>query len=87
MKAETIIKKIISENQCSIATAELLDRALKREKHLPSNVWLRFRPMFGDFDVIDVNIYDDSCDFSNISRQIKVNIETLITEIDAEFNL
>ena len=45
MKAETIIKKIISENQCSIATAELLDRALKREKHLPNNVWLRFRPI------------------------------------------
>ena len=55
MKAITIVKKIEKENACSIHTAELLTDALHREGRLPNGYAIRFRPLFGDFDVVNAD--------------------------------
>lgn len=59
MRVVTIIKKIEKENGCSIATAELLTRALHREKRLDNDLAVRFRPLFGDFDIVNISWFND----------------------------
>lgn len=50
--SEWYIQKITRENACSIETAEKLDKALHRENKLHEWLKLRFRPLYGDFDVV-----------------------------------
>lgn len=52
MKAATYIKRIKEDNACSIHTAEKLTEALHREGILHPDLAIRFRPLFGDFDVV-----------------------------------
>ena len=52
MKAATYIKRIKEDNACSIHTAEKLTEALHREGILHTDLAIRFRPLFGDFDVV-----------------------------------
>ena len=58
MKAQTIIKRIEKEQACSIATAELLTRALHRENKLDKEQAIRFRPLFGDFDIVNADLFE-----------------------------
>lgn len=51
-ESTTYINKIIRENACSIQTAEKLTEALHREGILHPDLALRFRPLFGDFDIV-----------------------------------
>lgn len=53
MKAIKYIEKIEKENACSIHTAELLTKALIRENILDSRLCVRFRPLYGDFQIIE----------------------------------
>lgn len=53
MKSETYIKKILAEGACSIATAEKLTEALHREGLLHPHLSVRFKVLFGDFDIIE----------------------------------
>ena len=55
MKAETIINKITAEQVCSIHTCELLTKALHRENKLALDRAVRFRPLFGDFDIVNAD--------------------------------
>jgi len=55
MKAITYINKIRKENACSIHTAELLTKALHRENIMSETKAIRFRPLFGDFDVVNAD--------------------------------
>lgn len=55
MKAITIIKKIEKNGKTSIAQAELLNKALHREGRLPENKMVRFRPLYGDFDIVNAD--------------------------------
>lgn len=52
MKAVTYIEKIQKENCCSVQTAENLTKALHREELLDKNLIVRFRPLYGDFDIL-----------------------------------
>lgn len=64
MKAITIIKKIQAENGCSIARAELLTKAMHREGILPSSAAIRFRPLFGDFDIVNADFETNGVQYS-----------------------
>ena len=55
MKAETYIKKILAEGACSIATAEKLTKALHREGLLHPHLSVRFKLLFGTFDIIETD--------------------------------
>lgn len=55
MKAITILNKIKKEQACSIHTSELLNKALKREKKLREKEAIRFRPLYGDFDIVNAD--------------------------------
>lgn len=57
MKAQTIINRIEKEQSCSIATAELLTKALHRENKLDANKAIRFRPLYGDFDIVNADLF------------------------------
>ena len=59
MTATTIINKIKKENACSIHRAELLTNALHREGRLPKEQIIRFRPLFGDFDIINADFVEN----------------------------
>lgn len=56
MKAITIIKKIEKEKGTNIAQVELLTKALHREGRLPENKMVRFRPLYGDFDIVNADL-------------------------------
>lgn len=53
MKAITYINKIKKENACSIHTAKLLTKAMHREGIMDETLAVRFRPLFGDFDIVN----------------------------------
>lgn len=55
MKAATYIKKIKEINGCSILLAENLTNALHREKRLTKELAIRFRPLYGDFDIVNAD--------------------------------
>lgn len=55
MKAITIIKKIKKNGKTSIAEVELLTKALHREGRLAENKMVRFRPLYGDFDIVNAD--------------------------------
>lgn len=78
MKAATYISKIQKEQVCSIATAEKLTEALHREGLLDENLVVRFRPLFGDFDIVERSWFtvQESKVFINVG-----NIENLMTVI------
>ena len=56
MKAITIIKKIEKSGKTSIAEVELLTKALHREGRLTENKMVRFRPLYGDFDIVNADL-------------------------------
>lgn len=55
MKAITIIKKIEKNGKTSIEQVELLTKALHREGRLAENKMVRFRPLYGDFDIVNAD--------------------------------
>lgn len=55
MKAITIIKKIEKNGKTSIAQVELLTKALHREGRLAEDSAIRFRPLYGDFDIVNAD--------------------------------
>lgn len=59
MKAENIIGGFIENQMCSILSAEKLTRALIRDEMLDEDLMIRFRPLLGDFDIIERRWYDD----------------------------
>ena len=59
MKAITYVAKIEKENACSIHTAEKLTEALIRENILDSRLCVRFRPLFGDFQIIEKKWFEN----------------------------
>lgn len=52
MTAREIIRKIITENECSIEMAEQLTEALHKGRYLHDDLVLRFRPLHRDFDIV-----------------------------------
>lgn len=56
MKAITIIKKIEKNGKTSIAEVKLLTKALHREGRLAENKMVRFRPLYGDFDIVNADL-------------------------------
>lgn len=56
MKAITIIKKIEKNGKTSIEQVELLTKALHREGRLAENKMVRFRPLYGDFDIVNSDL-------------------------------
>lgn len=58
MKSATYIQKIEKEQACSIATVEKLTAALHREELLDKELVIRFRPLFGDFDVVNAGWFE-----------------------------
>jgi hypothetical protein len=81
MKASTYISKIQKEQICSIATAEKLTEALHREGLLDENLVVRFRPLFGDFDILEKSWF--TIQKSNVFIQVgKIeNLMVVIQEI------
>jgi hypothetical protein len=55
MKSETYIKKILAEGACSIETTEKLTEALHREGLLHPHLSVRFKFLFGTFDIIETD--------------------------------
>lgn len=55
MKAATYVKKIKEANGCSILLAENLTHALHRENRLIKELAIRFRPLYGDFDIVNAD--------------------------------
>lgn len=53
MKATTYIQKILAEGACSVATAEKLTEALHREGLLHPHLSVRFKILFGNFDIVE----------------------------------
>lgn len=80
MKAITIMNKIKKENGCSIHTAELLTRALHRENKLPTNQAIRFKPLYGKFDIVNADLFTTG-EFKNELCSIDdMDIDDLINE-------
>lgn len=52
MTVGKIISKIITENECSIEMAEQLTETLHNGRYLHKDLVLRFRPLYGDFDIV-----------------------------------
>lgn len=80
MKAINYIKKIQSENACSIHTAELLTAALHREERLSPKWAVRFRPMYGDFDLVN-------SDFEKVGVTVSKPVDIYYLEAMAEANI
>ena len=57
MKSSTIMNRINAAQECSIATAELLTNALHREGKLDEEKAVRFRPIIGDFDIVNKSLF------------------------------
>lgn len=73
MKSTTIIAKIADTQMCSIATAELLTKALHREGRLSLDRAVRFRPLYGDFDIVSA----DFADYDKTAFQVYETIGTI----------
>lgn len=79
MKAITYVKKIREQNACSIALAENLTRAMHREGIMDESLAIRFRPLFGDFDLVNADFekvgitFAEPTTLDEIERAIKVN--------------
>lgn len=59
MKAKTIFTNRIEKiHACSIATAELLTKALHREHLLEVNRAVRFNPIMLEFEIVNSNYLD-----------------------------
>lgn len=78
MKAKTIILKIEKQASCSIREAELLTNALHREKLLEENRSVRFRPLYGDFDIVNSDLFTTQVFRQDLYEKIG-NIEDLKT--------
>ena len=57
MKSSTILNRMQSSNTASIAQVELLTKALYREHKLPNDRAVRFRPILGDFDIVNRDLW------------------------------
>lgn len=79
MKASTMIKNAVQKGEFSIAKAELLTTALHRENKLPKNQAVRFRPLMGDFDIVNADLFATGEFISNLCRPIG-SIENLMKE-------
>lgn len=55
MKVKTYLQKIKKENACSINTANNLTRALHREEKLNKIMAIRFKPLYGKFDIVNAD--------------------------------
>lgn len=77
MKAITIMNKIKKANECSIATAELLTKALHREDKLSDDQAVRFRPLYGDFDIVNSDLFITG-EFKNELCEDPMDINTMI---------
>lgn len=73
MKAITIVNKIIDKGEVSIGQIELLNKALHREGILPESRSVRFKMLFGNFDIVNTGYLHGSdfdaklcsqCDYS-----------------------
>lgn len=62
MKALNILKKIKLENTCSIATADQLTKAIHREHLLGEKEAIRFKPLFGRFDLVNADWRENGFD-------------------------
>ena len=81
MKANTIINEIEKAGACSIAQAELLTKALHRENKLPESQAIRFRPLIGDFDIVNASLFITGNFETSLCEKIG-NID----ELKAKFN-
>ena len=57
MKSCTILCRMQSTNTASISQTELLTNALHREQKLATDTAIRFRPLFGDFDLVNADLW------------------------------
>lgn len=64
MKAITYVNNIKKENACSILTAQKLTKALHREGIMDESLAVRFRPLFGDFDIVNADFEKNGVNFS-----------------------
>lgn len=53
MKSITILNRIKKEESCSLHDIDLLTKALKRENKLREKESIRFRLLYGDFDIVN----------------------------------
>lgn len=74
MKSSTILDRIKHDQTCSIHTIELLNKALKREGKLNEAQSIRFRFLYGDFDIVNADYMQNGV---KASYHAPMNIETL----------
>ena len=78
MKANTILNKIKREDACSIATAELLTKALHREGKLEITQAIRFMPLFGKFDIVNADLFKTGEFKPSLCNDKQMSIDELI---------
>lgn len=59
MKAMTYLKRIQKEQECSLHQIEMLTKALHRENLLKEEQAVRFRPFYGDFELISATWFTE----------------------------
>lgn len=78
MKSASIMELIREKGECSIRRAELLTQALHREKKLSEDQAIRFRPLFGDFDIVNADLFKTGIFRPGLCESNAYSIEQLI---------
>jgi len=87
MKAQTWITKILNNQKCSINNIEGLTNSLKKEGLLDKDLYIRFKFLSNEFDIVNFNVYDD-VDVSTFTFAKEIELENLLDElksINAEY--
>ena len=80
MKAMTYMNRIRESGHCSIHDAEMLTKALHREGLLAENQAIRFRTLFGDFDIVNADFKENG--FDQTLCEDPMTIELLIERFE-----
>lgn len=78
MKAITILNKIKEEEACSIAKSELLTKALHREGKLNKEQAVRFMPLYGEFDIVNADLFKTGEFKPDLCNNKRMGIDELI---------
>lgn len=58
MSSQEMMNRILESQSCSIGIAEGLTKALHKENKLDKRKAIRFRPLFGDFDIVNADLWE-----------------------------
>ena len=91
MKSATILLKIVQTQECSTDTAYALTKALKEERLLHRKLFIRLKPLYHAFDVVDFDYTDytegggvDKMTFAHSIADI-TDLYEVLPEINAEY--